>query len=121
MKNSISDLIILKHFNIVNRIGRPLDIIKVQWKAPISSWIKINTDGAANGSLGLAGCGGIFRTYMGFCNECFCKSLEIMIAYEAELLGVTIAFEFAQHYKWEGNQVADRLVVHAINLEDIVW
>ena len=30
MKNSISDLIILQYFNIVNRTGRPPDIIGVQ-------------------------------------------------------------------------------------------
>lgn len=63
-------------------------------------WIKIDTDGAANGSPGFAGCGSIFRIYRGFCKGCFSKPLGIMNAFEAELLGVITALEYAQQFNW---------------------
>lgn len=66
-KNSATDLMIFKHFKIANRLGRALAFIEVQWKAPSTGWIKINMDGVAKESPGMAGRGGIFRTYRGFC------------------------------------------------------
>lgn len=37
--------------------------------------LKINTDGAANGSPEMASCGGIFQTYRGFCKGCFANPM----------------------------------------------
>ncbi|GMN67783.1 hypothetical protein TIFTF001_036843 [Ficus carica] len=100
MNNSITDLIILKQFKIAYKIKRAPAIIEVQWKVPTMSWIKINTNGAANGSPGMAGCRGIFRTYRGFCKGCFSKPLGIMHAFKAELLGVITALEYTQQFNW---------------------
>lgn len=77
-----------------------LAIIEVQWKAPLTGWIKINMDSAANESPDMTGCGGIFTTYKGFCKRCFSKPLGIMYAFEAELLGVITVVEFAQQFNW---------------------
>uniref|UniRef100_A0A7N2LYR4 RNase H type-1 domain-containing protein n=1 Tax=Quercus lobata TaxID=97700 RepID=A0A7N2LYR4_QUELO len=35
------------------------------WERPPSGWKKLNTDGAFNGDVGLAGCGGIVRDERG--------------------------------------------------------
>ncbi|GMN70027.1 hypothetical protein TIFTF001_039073 [Ficus carica] len=102
-------------------LGCALAIIEVQRKVPLTDWIKINTDSAANESLGTAGCGGIFRTYKGFCKRCFSKPLGIVYAFEAELLGIITVVEFAQQFNWEGNHVADRIVARAVRLQDTIW
>ncbi|GMN40542.1 hypothetical protein TIFTF001_009767 [Ficus carica] len=68
MKNSVTDLMILKHFKIANRLGRAPAIIEVQWKAPLTG--------------------------------CFSKPLGIIYAFEAELLGIITAVEFAQKFNW---------------------
>ena len=61
---------------------------------------KINTDDVANGSPNNAGYGGIFDAYRGFCNGCFAKPLGILHAFEAELMGVITAIEFAIQFNW---------------------
>lgn len=71
MRNSISDLLILRRLNIKGRVGKAPKIIEVQWLPPNPGWIKVNTDGSANGSPGPASCSCVFRTYRGFCKGCF--------------------------------------------------
>ena len=39
--------------------------VEVGWNQPPDGWIKINRDGAAQGSPGLAGCGGLVRNDKG--------------------------------------------------------
>lgn len=73
MHNSINDLLILKSFKVPDRISKAPKIIEVQWKNPTPRWIKVNTNGIANGSPGNEGCRGVFRTYIGFCKDCFAK------------------------------------------------
>ena len=33
----------------------------IRWERPPQGWMKLNTDGSANGNPGLAGCGGVIR------------------------------------------------------------
>ena len=49
-------------------VGRPSNaprIIEILWKSHSLGWIKVNTDGAASGSLGLAGSACVFRNCRG--------------------------------------------------------
>lgn len=69
-------------------VNKAPKIIEIQWQPPSLGWIKINTDGAAIGAPGRAGCGGIFRTYRRFCKGCFANPLDNLYAFEAELMGV---------------------------------
>ncbi|GMN46198.1 hypothetical protein TIFTF001_015380 [Ficus carica] len=62
-------------FKIHNRVSRALKIIEIEWKKPNTGWIKVNTDGVANGSPGIA-------------------------SYEAELSSVIIAVEYAIKFHW---------------------
>ena len=48
----------------------------------------------------MAGCGGIFRTYRGFCKGYFSRPLGIMNTYEVEFLGIITTSEIAQQFKW---------------------
>ena len=71
MKNTISNLLIIKTFKLQIKIPKAPSILKVQWNNPPPSWIKVNTNDAANGSPGLAGCGSILKNYKGFCKRMF--------------------------------------------------
>ncbi|XP_024019488.1 uncharacterized protein LOC112091032 [Morus notabilis] len=132
METTVTDLMILKTFNVPNRVSKAPQIVEVQWSLPILGWIKINTDGAANESPGLAGCGDIFKTYWGFCKGCFAKPLGILYAYEAELTRCLARWKrdiqflnskmyCVSHIFREGNHVADRLATNAVRFEDETW
>ena len=41
--------------------SRSTSTIAVRWVKPPVSWAKLNTDGAVQGTVGLAGCGGLIR------------------------------------------------------------
>ena len=70
----------------------------VLWPRP--NWIKVNTDGAANGSPGPAGFGAVFRNYRGFPKGCFSVPLEVTHAYHSELFAVIKAVEIAYRHNW---------------------
>lgn len=97
MNNSLANLLILKTFKLSKRVSRAPRIIEIQWKSPTVGWIKVNTDGSANGSPSIVGCGGIFLTYIGFCKGCFAKPLRIIYAFGVELWGVIV--EYAIRFK----------------------
>ena len=101
MKNSISYFLVLRHCGIKGRLAKAPSIVKMQWKPPDPGWIKINTDGSADGSPGMAGCGGIFWTYHSFCKGCFAHPIGIALAFQSELMGVISAIEYVKLYSWD--------------------
>ena len=50
---------------------------------PAQCWIKLNTDRAAKGALGLVGAGGIFRDHLGYSISFFAAPLGVKFAFEA--------------------------------------
>ncbi|KAH6788526.1 Polynucleotidyl transferase [Perilla frutescens var. frutescens] len=52
MKNEIKDLMILKALNVKVRPAPLKKALSVIWRPPPFGWIKINTDGAAQGAPG---------------------------------------------------------------------
>ena len=96
MRNSISDLLILLRLNIKGRVGKAPKIIEVQWLPLNPGWIKVNTDGSANGSPDPASCSGVFQTYRGFCKGCFSCPIGVAYAFEAELLDIITALDYAK-------------------------
>ena len=46
-------------------------ILEVVWYPPPLDWLKVNIDGEAFGSLGLAVCKGVFGSYISFVKGCF--------------------------------------------------
>ncbi|PON37013.1 Ribonuclease H, partial [Trema orientale] len=76
-------------------------ILEVQWHVPPVGWLKVNTDGSAFGSPGLAGCGGIFRTSRGFFKGAFAISLGKCFAFEAELAGAIHAISYSWDFGWK--------------------
>ncbi|KAK2417953.1 hypothetical protein QL285_040194 [Trifolium repens] len=62
--------------------------INVNWRAPMTGWCVLNTDGAAKIGTGKAGCGGVLRNDAGVWMEGFVKGLGDTTAYMAELWGI---------------------------------
>ena len=100
MHNALDDLIILNKLGIKGRCITSPKIIEVTWMPPLHHWLKVNTDGMALGSPGLAAIGGVFRTYRGFSKGCFCKAIGIHNAFFAELLAFITAVDIAWNKGW---------------------
>ena len=63
-------------------------IKRVRWERPPEGWCKLNTDGAASGNLGLAGCRGIVRDEHGGWLASFSRQIGITTSFVAELWGL---------------------------------
>jgi len=61
MSNHMDDFSVLKFFGISTRPSKVYILVQVYWDFPTTDWIKVNTEGAARGFPGPAGCGGTFR------------------------------------------------------------
>nr|XP_023911030.1 uncharacterized protein LOC112022645 [Quercus suber] len=60
-------------------------IKRVRWERLPEGWVKLNTDRAAKGNLGLAGCGGVVRDENGKWLTGFSKRIRISTSFVAEL------------------------------------
>ena len=96
MTNSVEDLIIVKNLNVSIKPR----IVEVNWFFLPLGWIKVNIDGAAFGSSGLAGSAGIFCTSYGFVKRCFAISRGIGFAFEAELADAIHAILYTWEKDW---------------------
>ncbi|KAM1861529.1 hypothetical protein ACFX13_013590 [Malus domestica] len=65
MKNYVDELCILRVIGLFDRPAKSPHVIEVLWKPPSLHWVKVNTNGAACGSPGLAYTGGTFRDHFG--------------------------------------------------------
>ncbi|KAK9930542.1 hypothetical protein M0R45_027578 [Rubus argutus] len=117
MKNSVDDLCILRRIGILGRPSKAPKIIEVIWQSPSVFQVKINTDGAARGSPGLAGFGGIFRDHLGRVLGCFAGSLGTAYALEAELHAVVHAIHLASLKGWTSLWIESdsTLVIHFLS------
>ncbi|KAK3225126.1 hypothetical protein Dsin_004988 [Dipteronia sinensis] len=100
MRNCVDDLLILHRFCLSGRPGKAPVIRSVVWSPPVPGWIKVNTDGAALGSPGVSGCGGVFLTYRSFVKACFAVPLGQVFAFEAELHAASLAINYAWNLGW---------------------
>ncbi|XP_061355349.1 uncharacterized protein LOC133299869 [Gastrolobium bilobum] len=71
-----------------------LSKIHIAWQPPDYRWIKLNTDGAAKGSPGVAACGGLCRGSDGQWLGGFAYHVGIVSAFTAELWGILKGLEF---------------------------
>lgn len=67
-----------------------------------SNWLKLNTNGAANGTLGSAGDGGFCSNCRGFIRGCFMLLLGSLIAFEVELMTTIFCLKQAMYFGWDG-------------------
>ena len=63
----------------------PRVVVACHWEKPPEGWIKLNTDGCAAGSMGLAGCGGVVRDSYGEWISRFSRHIGITNSFVAEL------------------------------------
>ncbi|XP_019458852.1 PREDICTED: uncharacterized protein LOC109358812 [Lupinus angustifolius] len=95
-----SDLLLLRTFKIQLKLNKAPKIVEVKWLMPCDGWIKVNTNGAAKGSPGLAGAGGIFRNINGSCVAYFASFLGIHSGVYAELFASIKVVQLAFNNGW---------------------
>lgn len=100
MSNSIDEFSILRKFSVVGHPQKALMVKQINWFPPPCGRIKCNTDGAAKGFPGLAGCGGIFRDSSAAVLGCYAYSLGISSALFEELFGIILAVEMTMVKGW---------------------
>ncbi|CAJ2653897.1 unnamed protein product [Trifolium pratense] len=74
---------------------RRCDTIFIGWKRPREGWIKLNCDGAFKNSLGLAGCGGLFRNSGGRWIKGYARKIGTCDALSAEMWGMYLGMKLA--------------------------
>jgi len=93
-----SDVDILNNLFITPAYIRIRDIIPVVWKAPTFTWVKANTDGSVRNTM--AACGGIFCDCRGTFLGGFASNIGGGSVFDAEILGLILAMEFAVSNNW---------------------
>ncbi|KAF1877237.1 hypothetical protein Lal_00012008 [Lupinus albus] len=97
---SLQDLLILTTFNVTINLNMTPSIVEVIWQPPRVDWLKVNTNGAANGSLVPTGGSEIFRDSNGVFIACFASYLEIQDALYAELYSAMKVIHMAYKRGW---------------------
>ena len=95
MKNSVDELQTLQQFHVSGHPTKAPHILEVNWLPPPPGCLKVNTDEAAFGSPGLAGCVRVFHTCRGFVKGCFAIPLGVCFAFEAKLAAAVNAIDYA--------------------------
>lgn len=99
-RSSITEFVIMKHFDVKIKPPKPTIIKEVIWSPPMIGWTKCNTDGAALSSNGMASCGGLFRNSNSDFLGAFAVNLGRTTALCSELIGAMVAIEIAHHKTW---------------------
>ncbi|KAK3199937.1 hypothetical protein Dsin_023352 [Dipteronia sinensis] len=76
------------------------EAMMVVFSTQLKALWRVNTDGDAFGSPGLAGCAGVFRTCRGFFKGCFAIPLIVCFAFEAELAAAVHTIDYAWTFGW---------------------
>ncbi|KAK2642030.1 hypothetical protein Ddye_023793 [Dipteronia dyeriana] len=100
IKNSVDELQILQRLHVFGCPPKASRILEVNWHPPLLSCLKINMGRATFGSPGLAGFAWVFHTYRGFVKGCFAIPLGVCFAFEAELVVVVHAMDYAWTFGW---------------------
>ncbi|XP_057774769.1 uncharacterized protein LOC130993749 [Salvia miltiorrhiza] len=98
--NTWTDYLTVRQLGVSVHQRPPPDFTSVYWSPPAYSWIKANTDGSAVGAPGRICAGGVFRDWRGFVRGCFHVEGGTGFAFEAELLGIITAIDFAHQCGW---------------------
>ncbi|XP_057811497.1 uncharacterized protein LOC131025722 [Salvia miltiorrhiza] len=100
INNTWADYLIIRKLGVKVHQRPPPEFTSVFWSSPAFAWIKANTDGSAVGTPGRICAGGVFRDWRGFVRGCFHVEGGTGYAFEAELLGIITAINFAHHCGW---------------------
>ncbi|XP_057779947.1 uncharacterized protein LOC130998549 [Salvia miltiorrhiza] len=101
INNQWADYLVVRRLGIRVRERPPPKFDSVYWSPPAFGWLKANTDGSAVGAPGRIFAGGVFRDWKGFVRGCFHVDGGIGFAFEAELLGIISAIEYAFKNGWK--------------------
>jgi len=92
------DFSLLNKFLIPPTSKSVKDIVLVVWKPATITWVKANTDGSVIEHN--AYCGGIFFNFRGTFLGLFASNVGRGSVFEAKLLGLIFAMEFAAKHNW---------------------
>lgn len=82
--------------NLLNLIRMQRQEVLIGWNPPPYEWLALNTDGAAKGTPGEAGAGGIFRDHTGKVLGFFSQKLGICSAIHAEFCAILKGLQLAR-------------------------
>ena len=94
------ELQILQRFQVSGRPSKAPRTLKVNWRPPPLGCLKVNMDGAAFGSPGLASCVGVFCTCKSFVKGCFANPHGVSFTFEAKLAVIVHAIDYAWTFGW---------------------
>jgi len=93
-----TDSAFLDSFAVLAHYRTVKEIIPVVWKAPTSTWLKVNTDGSVID--GHAACGGLFRDSRGSFLGAFVCNIGAASVFHSEVLAFILAMEHAANHGW---------------------
>ncbi|KAF1876319.1 hypothetical protein Lal_00029667, partial [Lupinus albus] len=101
---SVANFVILRECKVKMNFQKAPSINEVVWLAHMSSWIKINSDCASKGALGLAGGGNIFRyhngAYLGGFSDFFLNKDALFAELQAAIKAIQIAHQKGWRTIW---------------------
>lgn len=107
MHNFVHDLNILYRIGVFGVPRKAPRIVLVHWIPPLPSCIKVNTNGAFLRNLRLSNCGffshssgDVFFTHWGFFKGGFAYPMGLAFAFEAKILVIILAVEYACYFNW---------------------
>lgn len=100
MHPAIHEFKMLKAFNIEIHAPKAPKIIQVDWHPPICGWIKVNSDGSAQGNPRHSSCGVIFRDSRAAAMGSFSHYIGIATSFYVEMVAAIMSIEFAYAKGW---------------------
>ena len=98
--SSAMDLTIFRGLSVQSRPRRAPLFIPVHWLPPQVGWVKLNTDGMAQGAPGRAAARGVFRDHMGVVVGTYCFDIGIGTGFLAEISALIQGIEYAYRRGW---------------------
>jgi hypothetical protein len=75
--HAMTDLSILKAFNVQNDLSKSPIITTIIWQSSPLNWVKCNSIGASKCNTGLSTCGGIFKDNQTNDLNCFASNIGV--------------------------------------------
>ena len=96
----VLDIFILRDLGVQSRPCRAPLSIHVHWLPSQIGWVKLNTDGMAQGALGRTAAGGVFRDHKEVVIGSYCFDIGISTTFLVEISALIQDIEYAYQRGW---------------------